>query len=83
VLGLGPAQRLEAGGARARLADPLAREAAGLDVRQHAPHGGAYLVGHDLGAARVVAVLRRVADRAAHEAHPAAVHQVDDQFQLV
>ena len=41
------------------------------------------LFGHDSRAAGVVAVLGRIADGVAHVVQAAAVHQIDDQLQLV
>ena len=41
------------------------------------------LLGDDARAGGVVAALGRVADRVAHVVQAAAVHQVDDQLQLV
>src|SRR5213592_2454500 len=57
----------------ATLGDPLAREAAGLDVGEDALHRRANFRRYDLGASGVVAVLRRVADRIPHELHAAAI----------
>src|SRR2546428_8178516 len=72
------AQRREPAAPAAALGDPLAREAAGLDVGDDALHRRANLRRYDLGASGVVAVLRGVADRVAHELHAAAIHQVHD-----
>src|SRR5438046_3520029 len=83
MLRAGLAQRLEPAAPAAALGDPLAREAAGLDVGEDALHRRANFRRYDLGASCVVAVLRGVADRVAHELHAAAIHQVHDQLELV
>ena len=62
--------------------DPARRERPALDVGQDVLHRGLGPLGHPR-AGDVVAVLRGVADAEAHEVEPAAVHQVDDQLQLV
>src|SRR3954447_24066268 len=68
---------------RAVLCDPLARELAGLDLREHVLHRLARRLRDDPLAARVVAVLGGVRDRVAHAADPLLVHEVDDQLPLV
>src|SRR5207248_7413066 len=77
------AQRREPAAPAAALGDPLAREAAGLDVGEDALHRRANFRRYDLGASGVVAVLSGVADRVPHELHAAAIHQVHDQLELV
>src|SRR5437773_6064325 len=77
------AHPLEVRTALPTLRDPLAGERAALDVGEDALHLGPHRRGDQPGAARVVAVLRGVADRVAHELHPAAVHQVHDELELV
>src|SRR6058998_199538 len=67
MLRAGLAQRREPAAPAAALGDPLAREAAGLDVGEDALHRRANFRRYDLGASGVVAVLRGVADRVAHE----------------
>src|SRR5438552_15725341 len=83
MLRAGLAQRLEPSAPAAALGDPLAREAAGLDVGEDALHRRANFRRYDLGASGVVAVLCGVADRIPHELHAAAIHQVHDQLELV
>src|SRR5437667_420159 len=83
MLSAGLAQRLEPAAPAAALGDPLAREAAGLDVGEDALHRRANFRRYDLGASGVVAVLCGVADRIPHELHAAAIHQVHDQLELV
>ena len=80
---LADAQLGEATRTSAALGDPLARERAVLNVGEHALHGLLHFVGHDLRTTRVIAILGRVGDRVAHEHHAAAIHQIDDQLQLV
>ncbi len=77
------AQCIEPPAPAAGLGDPLAREAAGLDVGQDTLHRGPHFLRHDLRAPGVVAVFGGVADRVPHELHPAAIHQVHDQLQLM
>src|SRR5438552_18749797 len=60
VLRLAPPHRLEARLPGIVLEHPLAREAPGLDFRQHLLHLGPHMLVDDAGAARIVAVLRRV-----------------------
>src|SRR5206468_11639969 len=67
------AQRREPAAPAAALGNPLAREAAGLDVGEDALHRRANFRRYDLGASCVVAVLRGVADRVAHALHAAAI----------
>ena len=81
--GPAPARRLEAGLAGVALVDPVAGEAAGLNIGQDAPHLGPGLLGDDPRAAGVVAVFGGVGDRVAHVGHAPLVHQVDDQLDLV
>ena len=83
MLRTGLAQRLEPAAPAPGLGDPLPCEAAGLDVGQDALHRGAHFRRHDLRTAGVIAVFCGVADRVPHELHPAAIHQVHDQLQLV
>src|SRR5439155_22750018 len=83
MIGRGPAVLGEAARAAPGLGDPFAGERAALDLAQQLLHLGFDLVAHDPRAPRVVAVLRRVADRVAHELHPAAVHAIHDELQLV
>ena len=75
-------RRCELGAAGVVLGDPLLREAAALDVGQDVPHRLLDALGH-ARAAHVVAVLGRVADAEAHVVEAAAVHQVDDELELV
>src|SRR5205085_2198190 len=75
------AHALEVGAALAALLDPFPREDAALDVRQDLLHSGADGGRDERRPARVIAVLRRVRDRVAHELHAAAVHQVHDQLE--
>src|SRR5437764_5045951 len=77
------AHALEVGAPLPALGDPLAGERAAPDVGEDPLHLGPDRRGDQPGAAGVVAVLRGVADRIAHELHPAAVHQVHDQLELV
>ena len=77
------AHRLEPGLAGLVLEDPVAGEAAVLDVPQRVGHRLARVVGDDLGARVVVAVLGGVADRVAHLGHAALEHEVDDELDLV
>ena len=65
------------------LGHPALRVLAALDLVEHPLHLLLRLLGHDARARRVVAVLGGVAHRVAHVVEPAAVHQVDDQLQLV
>src|SRR2546422_790294 len=83
MLRAGLAQRLEPATPAAALGNPLAREAAGLDVGEDALHRRANFLRYDLGASGVVAVLRGVADRVPHELHAATIQQVHDQLELV
>src|SRR4030095_2444552 len=64
-----------------RFACQLFRVRARADLGEHPLHLGLRLGGYDARPARVIAVLRGVADRVAHEAEAAAIHQVDDQLQ--
>src|SRR5215475_14703596 len=83
VLGAHAAHGLEAGLAGLALGDPVAGEAAGLDVGEDALHLLLGLVGDDARAAGVVAVLGGVRDRVAHVGDAAFVDEVDDQLHLV
>src|SRR5262245_21649829 len=83
VLRLLAAGREEARLAGLVLGDPLLREGARLDVGEELLHGGARLGADHLLAGDVVAPLGGVGDRVAHVAEAAAVHEVDDQLQLV
>src|SRR3990172_4686072 len=65
------------------LGDPLLGELPALDLVEDPLHLGADLAVDHARASRVVAVLGGVGDRVPHPAHPALVHQVDDQLQLV
>ena len=77
------AHPLEVGPAGIVLGDPARGERAVLDLGQDLLHRRPDVVVDDPRAADVVAVLGRVADAEAHEVEPAAVHQVDDQLELV
>ena len=77
------AHRLEVRHAVLVLRNPLLGELAALDLREQLPHRLLGLGGDDARAGRVVAPLGGVADRVAHVVQAAAVHQVDDQLQLV
>ena len=61
----------------------LVRVRAGANLGEHLPHHVLRFGGDDARSAAVVAVLGGVADRVAHEAEAAAIHQIDDQLQLV
>ena len=65
------------------LGDPAVRERAVLDVGQDVLHRRLDALVDDPRARDVVAVLGGVADAEAHEVQAAAVHQVDDQLELV
>src|SRR5438270_38765 len=65
-VGLSGAHALDALMAGAVLGDPLAREVPRLDLGEDLAHGCAGLLGDHALAARVVAVLGGVGDRAAH-----------------
>src|SRR3989454_5772737 len=78
-----PPHPLEVRAATLALLDPLARERAALDVGENLSHAGAHAGADERGPAGVIAVLCGVADRAAHELHAAAVHQVHDELELV
>src|SRR5712664_1111152 len=58
-------------------------EAAVLDLAQDLTHALAHVGVDDARTGNVVAVLRGVRDRVAHETETAAVHEVDDELQLV
>src|SRR3712207_5160340 len=64
------------------LGDPLTGERPVPDLAEDVAHPRADVVVDDDGAARVVAVLRRVGDRVAHVREPALPHEVDDQLEL-
>ena len=81
LLGLAP--RVERRTAVLVLLDPRLGEAAVLDLGEDLLHLLARLLVHDADAGDVVAVLGGVADRVAHVVEAAAIHQVDDQLQLV
>src|SRR5579875_1076915 len=68
---------------RGMLGDPFLRERPALDIGQDLLHLRPHVLVDDPRAARVVAVLRRIADRVAHPLDPALVHQIDDQLELV
>src|SRR5688500_20325847 len=72
-----PPHRLEARLARIALLDPVAREAAGLDIVQNALHLALGLFGHDTRTARIVAIFGRVADRIAPVGRAALVGPSD------
>jgi hypothetical protein len=65
------------------LRDPALRVLPAPHIVEQLLHRAARVVGDDLRAAGVVAVLGGVADRVAHVVQPALVDQVDDQLQLV
>src|SRR5215212_8555052 len=74
---------VEARLAALHLLDPVLREGAAADVREHGAHVLAHGVVDDLRADRVRAVLGGVGDRVVHLLDAALVDQVDDQLQLV
>ena len=80
---VGLAHPVEVGPAGPVLRQPFPGERPVLDLVEDPLHLRAGLVGDDPGPPGVVAVLGGVADRVAHELHPAPVHQVDDQLELV
>src|SRR6185295_14725644 len=82
VLTVDLAQALEVGAGPA-LSQPLSSERSISHVIQDFLHGGSGLVGDDLRAARVVAILGGVADGVAHELEPAPVHKVNDELELM
>src|ERR1035437_930145 len=63
--------------------DPLLGVGPVLDLLEDLLHLAARRLGDDAGAGGVVAVLGRVADGIAHVVEAAAVHEVDDELQLV
>src|SRR6266446_1538041 len=65
------------------LVQPLLRKRAVLDLAQDLAHVLAHVVVDHARAGNVVAVLGRVRDRVAHETETAAIHEVDDELQLV
>ncbi len=65
------------------LLDPVFGERAVLDFGEELLHLGAGGVGDDARAGGVVAVLGGVADGVAHVGEAAAIHEVDDQLELV
>ena len=65
------------------LLDPLRRERAILDLVEQLLHRLAGFGGHDARPGDVVAMLGGVADRVPHVVDAAAVHQIDDELQLV
>ena len=77
------AEPLELGAAGVVLGDPAGGERAVLDLGEDLLHGGPDVVVDDPRPGDVVAVLGRVADAEAHEVEAAAVHEVDDELQLV
>src|SRR5436853_4905292 len=83
VLRLAPPHRLEARLPGIVLEHPFAREAPGLDFRQHLLHLGPHMLVDDAGPARIVAVLCRVRHRIAHIRDAALIDQIDDQLHLV
>ena len=83
VVPVGQTHPLEVGPPVAVLGQPFAGERAALDLVKDPPHLGAGLLGDDPRSAGVVAVLGGVTDRVAHELHPAPVHEVHDQLELV
>src|SRR5450759_1550468 len=77
------AHLLEVGLTGLVLGDPRGRKAAVLDLVQDLAHLVAGASVDDSRTRHVVSVLGRVADREAHEVHPAAVHQVYDELEFV
>ena len=77
------AQARELAPAGVVLRDPVAREAAALDVRETSFIDLLDALVMTRGPRHVVAVLGGVADAEAHEVEPAAVHEVDDELELV
>ena len=83
VVAVGRAQPLELVAPGLVLGDPVAGERPVLDLGQDLLHRRPDVVVDDPRAADVVAVLGGVADAEAHEVEAAAVHQVDDELELV
>ena len=83
VVAIGGAQPLELLAPGLALGDPVAGERPVLDLLEDLLHRLADVLVDDPRPADVVAVLGRVADAEAHEVEAAAVHQVDDQLELV
>src|SRR5664280_2066858 len=77
------ASRLERRTPVAVFFDPLLGVGPVLDLLEDLLHLAARRLGDDAGAGGVVAVLGRVADGIAHVVEAAAVHEVDDELQLV
>src|SRR5512140_2811917 len=77
------ARRLEVRAAGAVLGDPVLGVDALLDLLEDLLHLLARRLRHDARARGVVAVLGRVADRVAHVVPAAAVHEIDDELELV
>src|SRR5436190_106211 len=74
---------LEVGGAGLALGDPAGRERAVLDLAEDLAHRPPDLVVDDPRPGDVVTVLGGVGNAEAHEVEPAAVHQVDDELELM
>ena len=83
VVVVGSAQPLELHPPGLALGDPAAGERPVLDLLEDLLHRRPDVVVDDPRTGDVVAVLGRVADAEAHEVEPAAIHQVDDQLELV
>src|SRR5664279_1000590 len=77
------ARRLERRTPVAVFFDPLLGVGPVLDLLEDLLHLATRRLRDDAGAGGVVAVLGRVADGIAHVVEPAAVHEVDDELQLV
>src|SRR5947207_11977053 len=76
------AQRREPAAPAAALGDPLAREAAGLDVGEDALHRRANFRRYDLGASGVVAFFSGVANQLPHKLMPPALLKFHDHLEL-
>src|SRR6185295_8485561 len=80
---LGAPRRLEARRTGGDLGDPRLGERAAADVAEQTLHGRARLGADHLIARDVVAPLRGIRHRIPHVVEPAAIHQIDDQLELV
>ena len=83
VVAVQRAETLELAATGLVLGDPALGEGAVLDLREDLAHRGPDVVVDDPRPGDVVAVLGGVADAEAHEVEAAAVHEVDDELELV
>src|ERR671910_888609 len=83
ALARGGPKRVQVALAGLHLRDPLTRERAVLDLREHLAHLPTHVLVDDAVAAGEVAVLGGVGDRPAHVREAALPDQIDDQLQLV